>query len=184
MDSYVEELRAADLFCNQFFLPTITTEVPPTRPVKILREVPPTRLVTPSLGNAQVPLKIRKARIPLRRDDDDLPDLVLPESDREDFIEHSNIFLEYEAEFDVEKYCEWIRSLSSRRGVVLKSVSAVAARGKTCALVKWHRVLRSKCRQILDYKGQHPVLRRAYKIEHRIRTQWYMERMRASGVSK
>lgn len=153
-----------EFFADQFFC----CEYP--QPVKMLREIPPTRSVCPVVA----PIKER----------DDLLDLVISESNREDFIEHSNIFLEYEAEFNVQKYCTWIRELSRRRGLALKDITVLSTRGKTCALISWDRQMRSKCRQIMDYKGQHPTLRRAYKLDYRRRIHRYIQRMRSSGVSK
>lgn len=136
-------------------------EVPPTRPVKVIREIPPTR-----------------------QREDDLSDLIIPDSNREDFIEHSNILLEYDGEFDVEKYARWMDDLSKRRGLVLKNLTVVSARGKTCALVNWTKRLRSKCRHILDYKGMRPVLRRAYLTKYRERIHWHLEKMRKATLSK
>ena len=118
--------------------------------------------------------------------DDDLSDLVIAESSRDDFIEHYNIFLEYGKQFEEDECRAWLQRLSDQRNISLRCLTVVPVRGKTFAFVSWNRKMRSKSRRILDHLGYHPVMRRVQCDTSVERVERYMDRLRAKtgGIVK
>lgn len=110
-----------------------------------------------------------------------LNDLIIPDSNRTHYINNTRLLLTYSARLLQGSYSSWLtQRLSERQDLCVKSISFAPDREKMHVLVTWNRVFKCRHREILDYQGLHPVLRRLCNGAQLRRVQNYMALCRST----
>ena len=110
-----------------------------------------------------------------------LNDLIIPDSNRTHYINNTRLLLTYSARLLEGPYSSWLtQRLSERQDLCVKSISFAPDREKMHVLVTWNRVFKCRHREILDYQGLHPVLRRLCNGVQLRRVQNYMDLCRTT----
>jgi hypothetical protein len=78
---------------------------------------------------------------------------------RSDFVDNIRLMLTYDVLLNTEEYKIWLQNLNEEKRLNLKEIIIVHSKTQTHMLITWDKRFRSRSQKILDYNGNHPLVR-------------------------
>ena len=107
-----------------------------------------------------------------------LASLIIPDDDRDSYLSHKRLLVEYNGVIDKQEYAQWADRVLYRRVVFTLRVEHDLLRDKTYALFCWDDRFSSRDRRVLDYQGVHPVLRKVNRLAHIYQVNRFLDSLR------